>query len=67
MLGKLEVVINENGGLEFNVERVHDVYMVQIIASLEEYTSKNMGIDISEIREIIDEEKSNLVAKPSEG
>lgn len=62
MLGKLEVIVNDSGNMEFDVS-MPDVYMIKVIASLEEYVSSNLGISVDEIREIVDEEKSNLQAR----
>lgn len=62
MIGKLEVVLNDEGGLEFNVD-MPDVYTLKVIASLEEYLAGKLSISVDEIREIIDDEKPNLKAR----
>ena len=62
MLGKLEVIINEAGGMEFEVN-MPDVYLIKTIASLEEYMASQLNISVDEIRDIADDEKQHLQAK----
>lgn len=62
MLGKLEVIINEAGGMEFEVN-MPDVYLIKTIASLEAYMASTLNISVDEMRDIVDDEKQHLQAK----
>lgn len=62
MLGKLEVIVNESGAMEFNVS-MPDVYLIKTIASLEAYMSATLNISIDEMRDIVDDEKQHLQAR----
>lgn len=62
MKQELTVKTNKQGALQFNVN-MQDAYLLKVIASLEEYLSKRIDLPISDIRDIVDEEKQKLTAK----
>ena len=62
--GKIEIVFDERGRVEFDIRVGMNSQLIIALMGLEGYLATQTNLDAKEIRELIDEEKANVIVKP---